>query len=188
MRKTSQLLVVGVTALMSACSALPPEMALDSKVYCAENAGLVLGALIEGGPYGTWISFRDVNSGKTYGWAPKDYYSAWLPAGTYEVNDLGSRRGLMGPYSKPLRFTVANGQLNYLGEMTYGCPVAAHPAAVYGVKNCGFLALGTCTVDRPSIAICVTDRQEQAVRTFVKQHPQYSRLPVRPTVMSTQQP
>lgn len=101
MRKTSQLLVVGVTALMSACSALPPEMALDSKVYSTENAGLVLGSLIEGGPYGTWISFRNVNSGKTYGWAPKDYYSAWLPAGTYEVNDLGSRRGLMGPYSKP---------------------------------------------------------------------------------------
>lgn len=185
MNKVSQLCAIGVTALISACSALPPEMALDSKVYSAENAGLVLGSLIEGGPYGTWISFREVNTGKTYGWGPKDYYSAWMPAGTYEVSDLGSRRGLMGAYSKPLRFTVTNGQINYLGEMTYDCPLAVHPAAIYGVKNCGILALATCSVDYPSIAVCVADRQEQSVRTFVKQHPQYSKLPVTSSVMST---
>lgn len=185
MLKVSQLCVIGVTALVSACSSLPPEMALDSKVYSAENAGIVLGALVEGGPYGTWLTFRDVNTGKEYGWAPKDYYSAWLPASTYEMTDLGSRRGVMGPYSKPLRFTVTKGQINYVGEMTYGCQLAAHPAAIYGVKNCGLLALGTCTVDYPSIGVCVVDRQEQSVRTFIKQHPQFSELPVKPAVMST---
>jgi hypothetical protein len=103
----------------------------------------------------------------------------------YEVSDLGSRRGVMGPYSKPLRFTVTTGQINYVGEMTYGCPLAARPAAIYGVKNCGFLALATCTVDYPSIGICVVDRQEQSLRTFVKQHPQFSQLPVKSAVMST---
>ncbi|NVZ71754.1 hypothetical protein [Pseudomonas costantinii] len=185
MSKVSQLCVIAVTALVSGCSSLPPEMALDSKVYSVENAGIVLGALVDGGPYGTWLSFRDVDTGKEYGWGPKDYYSAWLPAGTYEMTDLGSRRGVMGPYSKPLRFTVTKGQINYLGEMTYGCPLAAHPAALYGVKNCGVLALATCTVDYPSIGVCVVDRQEQSVRTFVKQYPQFSELPVKPAVMST---
>lgn len=184
MHKISQLIAIGFIVLISGCATMPDEMALDSKVYSAQNAGLVLGALVQGGPWGTWIDFREVNTGKTYGWGTKDYYSAWLPAGTYDVDELGSRQGVMGPYSKPLRFTVVNGRINYLGEMTYGCPLSAQPVATYGVEYCGLLALATCSVSNPDVAICLADRQEQTVRTFLKQHPQFSGLSVVRSVMS----
>ncbi|MDS9879073.1 hypothetical protein RMI40_30015 [Pseudomonas protegens] len=175
---------IGLIGLLAGCSSMPAEMALNSPVYNAQNAGLVVGALLEGGPYGTYLEFRDIKSDKTYGWGPKDDYSAWLPAGDYEVSRLGHRRGVMGAYSKPLRFTVTQGQLNYLGEMVYGCSAVAQPAAVYGVLNCGVLALGECTVPSPNVNVCVVDRQDQAIRHFLQQHPEQAPLPVRNAVMS----
>ena len=178
-------LVVCLSVLITGCSSMPAEVALDSKAYSAENAGLVVGALIEGGPYGTWLEFRDVNTAKTYGWAAKDYYSAWLPAGVYEVSRLGSRRGAMAAYSKPLRISVKQGYINYLGEMTYGCPLLAQPEALYGVMSCGFLALGRCSVPSPSAGICIADRQQQAIRHFLKTHPEYAEMSVHSSVLST---
>lgn len=178
------IVAIGLIGLMAGCSQMPTEMALDSTTYNAQNAGLVVGALIEGGPYGTYLEFQDINSHKTYGWGPKDDYSAWLPAGEYEVTRLGHRRGVMGPYSSPLRFTVNQGKLNYLGEMVYDCSSVAQPVAVYGVMNCGFLALGECTVPRASVNVCVVDRQDQAIKHFLQQHPEQSRLPVQSAVMS----
>ncbi|AHZ77140.1 hypothetical protein DW66_2629 [Pseudomonas putida] len=144
----------------------------------------MIGALIGGGPYGTYLEFQDINSHKTYGWGPKDDYSAWLPAGEYEVTRLGHRRGVMGPYSSPLRFTVNQGKLNYLGEMVYDCSSVAQPVALYGVMNCGFLALDECTVPHATVNVCVVDRQGQAIKHFMQQHPEQSRLPVQNAVMS----
>jgi hypothetical protein len=131
-----------------------------------------------------WSQFRDISNDKTYAWGPKDDYVAWLPAGDYEVSRLGNRQGAMGAYSKPLRFTVVQGQLNYLGELVYGCSTVAQPVAVYGVLNCGFLALGECTVPRASVNVCVVDRQDQAIKHFLHQHPEQSRLPVHNALMS----
>ncbi|WP_434157808.1 hypothetical protein [Stutzerimonas stutzeri] len=164
---------------------MPTEMQLDSPVSSSKNSGMVVGALVGGGPYGTYLEFRHLATGKVYGWGAKDYYSAWLPAGEYEVSQLGARQGVMGPYSAPLHFDVEQGSINYLGEMIYGCRPPSRPAALYGVKYCGFLALGTCTVSYPSVGICVVDRKEQAVRTFLIQHPDYASMPVRPAVMSS---
>jgi len=178
------IVATGLAGVLAGCSSLPPEMALDSPVYNAKNAGLVVGTLIEGGPYGTYLEFRDNKTDKTYGWGPKDDYSAWLPAGDYEVSRLGHRRGVMGAYSKPLRFTVTQGQINYLGELVYGCSSVSQPAAVYGVMNCGLLAPGTCTVPSPSINVCVVDRQDQAIKHFVQQHPEQSQLAVHSALMS----
>jgi len=178
------LYAIGLIGLLAGCAQLPKDMALDSPVYNSQNAGLVFGTLIEGGPYGTYLEFRDIKSDKTFGWGPKDDYSAWLPAGVYEVSRLGHRRGVMGPYSRPLRFTVTQGQLNYLGEMVYGCSDVAQPVAVYGVMNCGLLALGNCTVPSPSVNVCVVDRQDQAVKRFLQQHPAKFHLPVHNAVMS----
>jgi hypothetical protein len=186
MLNSHHLFAMGLAALLAGCSTLPPSMALDSKEYNAQNAGLVVGSLIEGGPYGTWLEFRDIKTGKTFGWGPKDDYSAWLPAGEYEVSSLGHRRGTMGPYSKPLRFTVTQGQINYLGEMVYACSSVAQPAATYGVKNCGFLAAGECTVPRADVYVCVEDRQGQAIKHFLQQHPEQSGLPVHNALMSRQ--
>ena len=90
----------------------------------------------------------------------------------------------MGAYSKPLSFTVTQGQLNYLGEMVYGCSAIAEPVAVYGVMNCGFLALGECTVPSPSVNICVVDRQDQTIAHFLQQHGEYEALPVHNAMMS----
>lgn len=128
--------------------------------------------------------FRDIKTGKTYGWGAKDYYSAWLPAGQYEVSALGSRRGVMGPYQAPLRFDVVQGQINYLGEMVYGCSASTRPEALYGVKSCGFLALGTCSVPSPTVGVCIVDRQAQAVRSFLRKNPERSTLPVRSSLMA----
>ncbi|MGC5703158.1 hypothetical protein J4P02_23440 [Pseudomonas sp. NFXW11] len=184
MLDSRNIFAIGLIGLLAGCSSMPAEMALNSPVYNAQNAGLVVGTLLEGGPYGTYLEFRDIKSDKTYGWGPKDDYSAWLPAGDYEVSRLGHRRGVMGAYSKPLRFTVTQGQLNYLGEMVYGCSAVAQPAAVYGVLNCGFLALGNCTVPRPSVNVCVVDRQDQAIKHFLQQHPEQASLLVHNAVMS----
>lgn len=185
MLKSRQALAIAFTGLLAGCSSMPAEMALDSKVYSAQNAGLVVGALIEGGPYGTWLEFHDINTGKDYGWGAKNYYSAWLPAGEYEVKALGSRRGVMGPYSTPLRFNVKQGEINYLGEMVYDCQSPARPTALYGVQNCGFLALGTCSIPNASAGICVVNRQAQAIRAFLKKNPDHAHMPVRTSVMST---
>lgn len=171
-------------SLLTGCSSMPTEIALGSKVYSAQNAGLVVGALIEGGPYGTWLEFREINTDKNYGWGAKDYYSAWLPAGEYEVQALGSRRGVMGPYSSPLRFNVKQGEINYLGEMVYDCQSPARPTALYGVQSCGFLAMGKCSVPHPTAGVCVVNRQEQTIRTFLKKHPDHADMPVRSSVMS----
>ncbi|MDO7928880.1 hypothetical protein Q6A51_19000 [Pseudomonas sp. KFB-139] len=184
MLKLRQLLAVCFVGSLAGCASMPDEMKLDSKVYSAQNAGLVVGTFIQEGAFGTWLGFRDVNTGKNYGWGAKDYYSAWLPAGEYEVSRMGARRGVMGAYSKPLRFTVKQGEINYLGEMVYGCPSSSPTAALYGVMSCGFLALGECTVPYPTERICVVDRQEQATRILLKQNPEYSNLPVRGSVMS----
>lgn len=183
MFRSRHILAFGLIGLLAGCSTLPKDNALNSSVYNAQNAGLVVGTLIEGGPYGTYLEFRDIKGGKTYGWGPKDDYSAWLPAGDYEVSRLGHRRGVMGAYSKPLRFSVTNGQINYLGEMVYGCSDVAQPVAVYGVMYCGFLALAECTVPSPSVNICVVDRQDQAIKRFLQQHPEYAPLPVHEAVM-----
>lgn len=184
MFKTYPIVAIGLAGLLAGCAPMPTSMALDSTVYNAQNAGLVVGELLEGAPYGTFLKFRDTNTGKTYGWSAQDDYSAWLPAGEYEVSRLGHRRGVMGAYSKPLRFSVKQGQINYLGEMVYGCPALAQPAAVYGVINCGFLAMGECTVPGPTINVCVLDRQDQALKRFLQQHPERASLPVRNAVMS----
>lgn len=184
MLDTHHIFAIGLVGLLAGCSSMPPEMALNSPVNNAKNSGLVVGSLIEGGPYGTYLEFRDIKSNKTYGWGPKDDYSGWLPAGEYEVSRLGHRRGVMGPYSKPLRFSVTQGQLNYLGEMVYGCSAVAQPAAVYGVMNCGLLALGECTVPSPSVNVCVVDREDQALKLFLQQHPEQKSLPVHNAVMS----
>ncbi|RZI73410.1 MAG: hypothetical protein EOP13_12010 [Pseudomonas sp.] len=181
---SQHILALGLTASLMGCSSLPEDIALNSPVYNAQNAGLVVGTLIEGGPYGTYLEFRDIKSDKIFGWGPKDDYSAWLPAGDYEVSRLGNRRGVMGPYYKSLRFSVAKGQINYLGEMVYDCSEVARPAAVYGVMDCGFLALGQCTVPRPSVNICVVDREAQAIGYFLHQHPEHAALPVHNAVMS----
>lgn len=178
------ILAIGLIGLLGGCSSMPAEMALNSPVYDAKNAGLVVGTLLEGGPYGTYLEFRNVNSNKTYGWGPKDDFSAWLPAGDYQVSRIGHRRGVMGAYSKPLSFTVTQGQLNYLGEMVYGCSAIAEPVAVYGVMNCGFLALGECTVPSPSVNVCVVDRQDQTIAHFLQQHGEYEALPVHNAMMS----
>ncbi|MGE8496073.1 MAG: hypothetical protein ACN6O6_01085 [Pseudomonas sp.] len=183
MVKLHGLLAICLAGALAGCASMPEEMALDSTVHSEANAGLVVGALIEGGPYGTWLEFRDINTGKTYGWGAKNYYSAWLPAGEYEVSSLGSRRGVMGPYLKPLRFSVTQGQINYLGELVYGCPSSSRPDAVYGVKNCGFLALGSCSVPSPDVSICIVNRQEQAVRSFLLKNPDRADLPVRASLM-----
>lgn len=184
MLKVRLFLVIFFAGLQVGCSSMPADMTLDSKEYSAQNAGLVVGALIEGGPYGTWLEFRDINTDKSYGWGAKDYYSAWLPDGDYEVRELGARRGVMGAYSGSLRFTVKRGHINYLGEMVYSCPPPARPAALYGVKSCGFLALGKCSVPSPTESICIVDRQEQAIRSFLKKHPEYLDMPVRSSVMA----
>lgn len=181
---SQHLFAISLIGSLVGCSSLPAEMALNSPVYDEKNAGLVVGALLEGGPCGTYLEFRDTKSNQTYGWGPKDDYAAWLPAGDYEVSGLGNRQGLMGAYSKPSRFTVTQGQLNYLGEMVYGCSAVAQPVAVYGVKNCGFLALGECSVPRPSVNVCVVDRQDQAIRHFLQEHPERQALPVHNAVMS----
>jgi hypothetical protein len=184
MLKSHHIFAIGLAGLLAGCSSMPAPMALDSTVYNEQNAGLVVGALIQDGPYGTYLEFRDITSDKTYGWGAKDDYSAWLPAGEYEVSRLGHRRGVMGAYSKPLRFTVTQGKLNYLGEMVYGCSAVAQPVAMYGVMNCGFLALGECTVPHASVNVCVVDRQDQAIKHFLQQHPDKSLLPVHNAIMS----
>ena len=183
MFKVRQLVVVWFVALLAGCAAVPPEIALDSKVYSAENAGLVVGSFVQAGPYGTWMDFRNVNTGKQYGWGAKDYYSVWLPSGDYEVDQLGARQGVMGAYSAPLRFTVKAGEINYLGELVYGCPPSPRPTALYGVRNCGLLALGTCTVPFASEAICIVDREEQAVKRFLKSNPAFSNMTTRSSLM-----
>ena len=179
-------LIVSVAGLVTGCSSMPEEIRLDSKVYSEENAGLVVGAMVNSGPYGTWLEFHNLKTDQRFGWGAKDYYSAWLPEGDYEVSSLGSRRGVMGPYSKPLRFTVTKGQLNYLGEMVYGCRSESHPAALYGLKRCGPLALGSCSVPSPDIGVCIVDRQQQALRSFLKKHPERSGLATRPAIMHGQ--
>ncbi|WP_024694854.1 hypothetical protein [Pseudomonas syringae] len=178
------LVAIGLAGLLAGCATMPTAMTLDSTVYNVHNAGVVVGALIEGGPYGTYLEFRDTRSGKTYGWGARDDYSAWLPAGEYEVSRLGHRRGVMGAFSKPLRFTVNQGQLNYLGELVYGCSSIELPTAVYGVMDCGLLALGECTVPRGSINVCVVDRQLPALKHFLRQHPELASLPVHNAIMS----
>lgn len=181
---SQHIVAIGLTALLTGCSSMPEDIALNSSVHNAQNAGLVVGTLLEGGPYGTYLEFRDIKSDKTYGWAPKDDYSAWLPAGEYEVSRLGNRRAVMGAYSRPLRFSVTKGQINYLGEVVYDCSSVAQPVALYGVMDCGFLALANCTVPRPSVNICVVDRQDQAISHFLQQHPEQAVLPVHNAVMS----
>lgn len=183
MLKLRQLSALCIVGLMVGCASMPDDMKLESKVYSAQNAGLVVGSFIQQGAFGTWIALHNIQSGKTYGWGAKDYYSAWLPAGEYEVTEMGARRGVMGPYSKPLRFTVKQGEINYLGEMIYGCEMLSPAAAVYGVKDCGFLALGNCSVPYPTERICIVDRQAQATKVFLKQNPQYGNLPIRGSVM-----
>lgn len=178
------LLAIFSFGVLVGCSSMPPEMELDSKVYSGQNAGIVVGALIEGGPYGTWLEFRQTETGQSFGWGAKDYFSAWLPAGDYEVHTLGSRRGVMAAYSKPLRFTVRKGHINYLGEMVYDCQMASRLSALYGVKSCGALALGECSVPVPTMKICVVDRKEQAVLNFRKRYPDYSSLPIASSVMA----
>jgi hypothetical protein len=173
--------------LLGGCASMPAEMVLDPKVHPPQG-GVVVGALINGGPYGTWLEFRDTRTGKSFGWGPKDYYSAWLPAGEYEVQGLGSRQGLMGAYSQPLRFTVKDGAINYLGEMAYDCPPSARPAALYGVQDCGFLAMFSCSVPRASAGICVVDRQDQALKNFLARFPRYAGMPIHTSLMSMRQP
>lgn len=164
--------------LLAGCASLPPDMAVDSPVYNQANAGLVVGSLSNGGPYGTFLEFRNLASGALHGWGPKDDYAVWLPAGEYEVAHIGNRRGVMGPYTRPLHFTVKQGQVNYVGEMVYDCSDLARPTAMYGVKYCGLLALGRCSVSSPDVNICVVDRQRQAIKYFQRQHPEQSSLPV----------
>ncbi|WP_024656852.1 hypothetical protein N027_06200 [Pseudomonas syringae USA007] len=187
MLKLPRLLAVFLAGLMAGCSSMPPDMALGSKTYSAQNAGLIVGALIEGGDGGTWFELRDINTGKTYGWAARDYYSAWLPAGEYELYRLGSRRGVIGAYASPLHFSVKQGELNYLGELVYGCSLDARPTALYGAMYCGLLALGECSVSSPSVSICVVDRQEQAVKSFLKKNPEFLNMPVSSSVMAGRQ-
>lgn len=182
-----RLLVGCVMGLIAGCAQMPEDMTLDSKVNSAQNAGLVVGALVnnDGGAFGTWLEFRDTRTGKSYGWGAKDYYSAWLPAGDYELYKVGARRGVMGAFGKPLRFTVKQGDINYLGEILYGCPLDARPTAFYGVMNCGFLALGNCSVPSPTASLCVVDRQEQVIKNFLRKNPGYADMPVRSSLMST---
>jgi hypothetical protein len=184
MFKMHLFLVLCLSVLISGCSPMPAEITLNSKAHSAENAGLIVGALIEGGPYGTWIEFRDVNTAKTYGWGAKNYYSAWLPAGVYEVSRLGSRSGVMAAYTKPLRINVKQGYINYLGEMAYDCPLLAQPEALYGVMSCGLLALGSCSVPSPSVGICIVDRQELTIILFLIRHPEYAQMNVHSSVLS----
>ncbi|MDZ5602766.1 hypothetical protein SJI00_08270 [Pseudomonas sp. RP23018S] len=180
MLRITALVAIG---LLTGCASLPAEMAVDSPLYNQNNAGLVVGSLSDGGPYGTFLEFRNKATGDVRGWGPKDDYAAWLPAGDYEVTQLGHRRGTMGPYSHALQFTVKKGQINYVGEMVYGCSDLAQPTAVYGVKYCGLLALGTCEVTSPDVNVCVVDRQQQAIKYFLRQHPQQSSLTVRSALM-----
>jgi hypothetical protein len=70
--------------------------------------------------------------------------------------------------------------------MVYACSSLAQPAATYGVKNCGFLAAGECTVPRADVYVCVEDRQGQAIKHFLQQHPEQSGLPVHNALMSRQ--
>lgn len=186
MLKTLRVLVGCFIGLMAGCQSMPKEMALDSKVSSAQRAGLVVGALLDTdrGAFGTWLEFRDTRTGQTYGWAVQDYYSAWLPAGEYEVFKLGARGGAMGAFTNPLRFSVKQGDINYLGEMLYDCPQEARPSALYGVIRCGFLALGSCSVPSPNASVCVVDRQDQAIRSFLRKNPKYTDMPVRSSLMS----
>lgn len=71
---------------------MPAEMSLDSSPRSARDAGLIVGSLVDSGPYGTWIGFRHLQTGQVMGWGAKDLYSAWLPAGDYEVQEMGSPR------------------------------------------------------------------------------------------------
>ncbi|MDU8498113.1 hypothetical protein RYB01_02830 [Pseudomonas syringae] len=183
MLKFLRFAAVLLAGLMAGCSSIPSETALNSTTYSAQNAGLIVGALVNGEGYGTWFELRNTDTGKTYGWAARDYYSAWLPAGNYELQRLGGRRGVLGAYARPLHFSVKQGALNYLGELVYDCPLDAWPSTQYGPVNCGFLALGECSVPYSSVKTCMVDRQEQAVRSFIRKNPEYSNMPVRSAVM-----
>lgn len=48
---------IGLIGLLAGCSSMPAEMALNSPVYNAQNAGLVVGALLEGAPTEPTLSF-----------------------------------------------------------------------------------------------------------------------------------
>nr|WP_298165778.1 hypothetical protein [uncultured Pseudomonas sp.] len=170
-------------AVIASCASVPPEIALGSRVYNAGNAGLAVGSLVGGGPYGTWLEFREVESGKSYGWGVKGEYAVWLPPGEYEVYKLGARQGVMGAFSEPLTFNIEIGAINYLGELIYGCPVVLRPEALYGVMDCGFLAAGQCTVPAPSEGICVSDKQTQAVDHLIGKTSSLSAMDIKSAVM-----
>lgn len=176
--------VLGLSmVVIASCASVPSEIALGSRVYNAGNAGLAVGSLVGGGPYGTWLEFREVESGKSYGWGVKDEYAVWLPPGKYEVYKLGARQGVMGAFSAPLTFSIEVGAINYLGELVYGCPAVLRPEALYGVMDCGFLAAGQCTVPAPSEGICIADKQTQAVDHLLGKTPSLSAMDIRYAAM-----
>jgi hypothetical protein len=62
---------ITLAGLLAGCSPMPASLALDSPVYNAQNAGLVTGTLIGGGPYGTYLEFRNMTRNQVYGWGAR---------------------------------------------------------------------------------------------------------------------
>jgi hypothetical protein len=132
---------------------------------------------------GTAIVFKGVTSDVNVLYKGATDFSLWLPEGLYEVSGIGSGAGLLGPFREPFRFRVTKGEIVYVGTISYGCVQHSERSKWYGLMNCGLLAMMKCSVPNPTIPMCVTDKKDGIIESFLGENPTFSSLRVNSDIM-----
>ncbi len=173
-----------VAIFLAGCAGPPQRHAIKSVAYGPSNAGLIVGRISSSSWFGTGVTFKSVATGAKFTYTGATEFSMWLPEGEYEVSGIGSPRGSLGPFHKPLGFHVVKSYIAYVGTLSYGCSRRSQVMEWYGIQNCGFLALAdNCTVAAAQVPMCVIDEQEQTVGAFITQWPSLGAMPITSALM-----
>ncbi|SNS98664.1 hypothetical protein [Pseudomonas segetis] len=187
---STPLLLACMGSVIAGCTTLPsPEYTVtNDEKFNLQNAGIIVGSIDDAAYAGADIQFRDTSSGSTYTItdANASEFSMWLPAGTYSVSAIGPSKAWLGTYSRPLTFSVSNGAINYIGDLSYGCVQQSPNLAWYGQRYCGIGSLPEqCTTAHPLTSMCIIDNQQQAVNAFKDRFSQFADTPQMSALMTS---
>lgn len=154
--------------VLGGCAGAPPaEISLNSKEFNHSNAGLVLGRTLahEGDSWIGWrglkLWFLNVNTNQIFttgtgpmGYTSSEYFSIWLPEGSYVLTAIFAYNGALAPINEPLEFKVLREQNIYIGTITNSIEAPAGVGklgALVAAKKYGRIRCFECTTGQKDI-------------------------------------
>ena len=144
--------------------------------------------------YGVGISFKNIETNKSFGFGEANYFFLKLPAGTYELLSLGTTAGPIMHKDRGFVFTLKPNEVRYVGAVVgdrdllrrlkkKGIPekeaykeIVSHKE--YGLAKRKTFGSSERVAGEPFLPLFVIDEREEAIPKFISEFPQYNQADI----------